>query len=283
MRRKTTIHKLDLVNTHNTAPVDSAQNARTVREDTAELASYLLSDSSTRRRPAFLQRSRGSIQDVFAPEQSDCEFNDENARHSDAIPELSEPPSPDARLEAAHGGVGEEEEDGPSVLSNLLKRSPPQSVSKDVPSAFKSRHESPDAGHLQPLPVAAETRSHRAEASASHSTEHTPLLPRQTSDDTQSHLTDLEGQASQSGKKWFSGLVESGYKMEHRVSHAVRAAANPAHWNAKSLWQNVVLDPVSCLPAVAVGLLLNILDALSYGEFGSNRGIKKTPNLHGQA
>jgi SulP family sulfate permease len=28
----------------------------------------------------------------------------------------------------------------------------------------------------------------------------------------------------------------------------------------------VVVAPVSCLPAVVVGLLLNVLDALSYGK-----------------
>ncbi len=36
-------------------------------------------------------------------------------------------------------------------------------------------------------------------------------------------------------------------------------------WSAKAICQEVVLHPVSLLPAVFLGLLLNILDALSYG------------------
>lgn len=45
------------------------------------------------------------------------------------------------------------------------------------------------------------------------------------------------------------------------------AVVNPKAWNRKTIWENVVMDPLRCLPAVIVGLLLNILDALSYGEF----------------
>lgn len=40
---------------------------------------------------------------------------------------------------------------------------------------------------------------------------------------------------------------------------------DPKTWDRQALWRNVVVAPVVCLPAVIVGLLLNILDALSYG------------------
>ncbi len=40
------------------APVDSAQSARSVREDTAELASYFLSDKNNAQSPAFLAKAR---------------------------------------------------------------------------------------------------------------------------------------------------------------------------------------------------------------------------------
>jgi SulP family sulfate permease len=44
-----------------------------------------------------------------------------------------------------------------------------------------------------------------------------------------------------------------------------RIVFNPKRWNRKAIWQNAVVEPVGYLPAVILGLLLNILDALSYG------------------
>ena len=40
---------------------------------------------------------------------------------------------------------------------------------------------------------------------------------------------------------------------------------HPKIWSAKVVWSEVVVRPASLLPAVFLGLLLNILDALSYG------------------
>jgi SulP family sulfate permease len=44
-----------------------------------------------------------------------------------------------------------------------------------------------------------------------------------------------------------------------------RHAFNPKTWNRQSIWKQCVVHPASFLPAVLLGLLLNILDALSYG------------------
>lgn len=44
-----------------------------------------------------------------------------------------------------------------------------------------------------------------------------------------------------------------------------RMASNPKSWDRRAIWQEGVVNPVSLLPAVLLGLLLNILDALSYG------------------
>lgn len=46
-----------------------------------------------------------------------------------------------------------------------------------------------------------------------------------------------------------------------------RIVVNPKSWNRRAIWANAVMAPVSCLPAVILGVLLNILDALSYGKF----------------
>jgi SulP family sulfate permease len=37
-------------------------------------------------------------------------------------------------------------------------------------------------------------------------------------------------------------------------------------WNRRDIWQHGVVEPVGYLPAVLLGLLLNVLDGLSYGE-----------------
>lgn len=44
-----------------------------------------------------------------------------------------------------------------------------------------------------------------------------------------------------------------------------RKLADPKSWDRRTIWRNGVAHPVSLLPAVLLGLLLNILDALSYG------------------
>lgn len=55
-----------------------------------------------------------------------------------------------------------------------------------------------------------------------------------------------------------------------RVQQSLRTtfytATHPKQWNRKALWANCVVAPVKPLPAVFLGLLLNILDGLSYGK-----------------
>lgn len=227
------------------APVDSIQNARSVRQDTAELATYLLSDPKTQQNSSVLQRARVSYQDSIDSEVVDDSSTAENARSSKTILEVSEPPSPDGHE------VDLDADAGPSVLANLLKRSPPQSIAPDQPNEQQEDDHGDDhRGEQDQYRV-----SHTENA-----TEQTPLLTRITSGGRRSY-SDLEGQKSQSKASWFNGFVEVGHRMEERMSVAI----NPKKWDRKALWNNAILTPTACLPAVAVGLLLNILDALSYG------------------
>lgn len=77
---------------------------------------------------------------------------------------------------------------------------------------------------------------------------------------------DLEGQKSQDPRKWLGKTADSIRDTRGRVVEAAQILSNPKRWDRRALWKNVVVAPVACLPAVVVGLLLNILDALSYGE-----------------
>ncbi|KAG8675110.1 hypothetical protein FPOAC2_01154 [Fusarium poae] len=227
------------------APIDSIQNARSVRQDTAELATYLLSDPKTQENSSVLQRARVSYQESIDSEVVDDSSIADNARSSKTILELPEPPSPDGNEDDLDADAG------PSVLANLLKRSPPQSIAPDHPNEQHGDDHDEDSQAEQD-----QCRTSQAE----DATEQTPLLARMTSGGRRSY-SDLEGQKAQSKPSWFSGFVEVGHRMEERISVAV----NPKKWDRQALWNNVILTPTSCLPAVSVGLLLNILDALSYG------------------
>lgn len=237
-------------------PVDSVQNARNIREDTAELATYLLSDGQVQLSPAFLQRARSSFHEAVDSECGDDAFTADHARNSETILEVSEPPSPETERNCDAPA-------GPSVLANLLKGSPAQLMAQQEPtSPGYDEDDEDDQGESEPRRA-----SHPADAAS----ERTPLLTRVTSDGRQSYTEDLEGQKSHSKHPWISGLVGVSHKMEERMTHGVAVAVNPRRWDLKAIWQNTVVFPVSCLPAVAVGLLLNILDALSYGSLsGSN-------------
>lgn len=243
----------ELISTSTTAPIDSIQNARSVRQDTAELATYVLSDPKTQQNSSVLQRARVSYQDSIDSEAVEDGSTADNNRSSKTILEVSEPPSPDGHDEEF------DEDAGPSVLANLLKRSPPQSIAPEQPQV----EDEEDNGD-QPQ---AEEVQHQV-GHTENATEHTPLLTH-TSSNGRGSYSDLEGQKSQPKQSWLGGLVEVGHRMEERMSNGVAIVANPKKWDRNALWNNVVLTPTSCLPAVAVGLLLNILDALSYGLFSS--------------
>lgn len=228
-----------------------------MREDTAELATYLLADGQSQQNPSFLQRSRSSIHEV--PWSDNGETGSVEQGHtSDTIIEVSEPPSPSESADA-------EEPSGPSVLSNLLRKSPPQSVTQTHAPISRVRHDDSESD-------SSDDDTHTEDEQRRHSierpevSEQTPLLGRISSGQRQSYGGDIEGQKPQSERRpWFNGLVEVGHKVEERVAHGVAVAINPKQWDRKAIWHNAVVAPASCLPAVAVGLLLNILDALSYG------------------
>lgn len=243
----------------NIAPIDSAQNARSVREDTADLADYFLSDGSAQRRRALLQRPpRSSVHDLFSPD-GDNESIDDNVRSSETIPEVSEPASPDDQ--ADQKPIDAQDDDGPSMLANLLKRSPPQSGVTTSFDTTKRRPSIPKPESPQLNQTQTEDEDEQAIA-----TENSPLLPGSSNRRRVSDTADLEGQAK-GNKRWIHKLMDKGHRLESNVTHAFAVAVNPSRWDGKAIWQNAVADPISCLPAVAVGLLLNILDALSYGKW----------------
>ncbi|OAR00808.1 hypothetical protein LLEC1_02697, partial [Akanthomyces lecanii] len=243
------------------APVHSQQNARTVREDTAELANYFLSDGSQRAR-ALLQRPRSSIHDAF-PHEDDTDHVPDARRGSPAIAEVSEPASPDENTQQSDS----DDESGPSVIANLLKRASPPETDVETPSkADRSKPSASDTlrSAKRSEAVGASKASTQTPATEGPATERTPLLSASTDSSYEAEAI-LEGQQRPAKRNWLAKVREQSQELESSFMHGVKVATNPKRWNGKALTRRVLLEPLSCLPAVAVGLLLNILDALSYG------------------
>lgn len=256
------------------APVDSAEYARSVREDTAELASYFLSDKKNRASPNFLTRPRsqsstlrreGSLRGAFSDDEDDLDSDNAGAS-SNTIVEVSEPPSPEEDEDR-----DEQQHDGPSMLTNMLRRSPPESyqdgptvpTGTDPPFGQKVGRDGrnaifPPGEEILPEEATESTPLIRSASQRSQRCTPRPQNGNLSVDGNMSDDLDIEGQFKRpEPSSWLAKGVA-------RVQDFAKASSNPKVWNGKAL-AHAVLVPIKCLPAVLVGLILNILDALSYG------------------
>lgn len=265
------------------APVDSVQSALTVREDTAELATYFLSVKKDGASPAFLSRPRSlstqTRQERVPPLDLENDIPDGSTpKAPEPIEEVSEPASPEAL------DIGEPSE-GPSMLATMLRRSPPEdgrflsSIKQDqvLEENFLESGES-DGGEdgeadrysFRPRPV---LKHHGLSDDPS---EVAPLIPVVSRESLGYGTTtngnagapwnaDLESQKTPNLVPWKTQVAESVRDKRSQLSRAFRVIRDPKLWDKHQLWEHLVVAPLVCLPAVIVGLLLNILDALSYG------------------
>jgi SulP family sulfate permease len=260
---------------HPTAPIDNAQYARSVREDTAELASYFLSDKTQRSSPKFLsrQRSQSSQQrseDLLVGE--DDEGDSIAGATADTILEESEPPSPEEYSQDLH------QDDGPSVLTNMLRRSPPESyrdafVLKDALTSHQDQTTALGAP-FECRPSTARRDDAKSWAPSEDmatevDTENTPLLRHRShassylqSGNGSAAGVDIESQKPVESRSWLS---ERAGRAKTDLQGFVKTASDPRCWDGKAILHTFVVDPINSLPAVVVCLILNILDALSYG------------------
>ncbi|KAE8453806.1 hypothetical protein EG329_009318 [Mollisiaceae sp. DMI_Dod_QoI] len=248
-----------------TAPVDNAQYARSVREDTAELASYALSDrvSAGSVSPPRHHSMQTQLESYFAqgPEtESVINSAPEGLHHHQTIPEVSEPVSPESGPP--------DKSPGTSALTNMLKRSPPNTLPNDRPKSHKN-------GYLDGSTEAdtEDEEGQRRLTTTIHgveveSTEHTPLLARNKS--VESHHPDwirgedIEGQVTRRQPSWPKLHNVVLWPKEKGVA-VLWTIVNPKAWDRQAIFKHVVVEPAACIPAVILGLLLNVLDALSYG------------------
>lgn len=110
-----------------------------------------------------------------------------------------------------------------------------------------------------------------AQGIISQPTEHTPLfsgrddpIPRKST--AYNSIEDLEGQ-EESLEPNANGKIDANVRAKRQVGRVLTWIFNPGSWNKQAIWTYGVQQPVGFLPAVVVGLLLNVLDAVSYGAY----------------
>lgn len=230
---------------------DIARNAsQGVREDTAELASWALSDIASNRSEKSPSRPHASStaphhshlsnqldQDALSRHESNT------SSHPEAIQEVSEPTSP----QSSHSS---QQSQCQSALTKLIRNSP----STEVDSHDTVEDESPATAGVHPVTV--------REGIISQPSERTTLLDKRTA---YGSIKDLEGQwvaRSEPPNRIRAALQRS----KEQTTRIARIVSNPKSWNRQDILNYGVRQPASFLPPVVLGLLLNILDALSYGE-----------------
>jgi sulfate permease, SulP family len=168
------------------------------------------------------------------------------------------------------------------MLANMLKRSPPDRKFLPPPKADQVHEEhvldeSEDDGESRGQ-HGGESQVAAVDDAAEDVPETAPLLSITSHQSWQIYGTqngrtrghvDLEGQKRPHthSKSWTARTVNSVRQKKAKALEMFRTVRDPKCWDRRVIWQNVAVAPVACLPAVVVGLLLNILDALSYGKW----------------
>lgn len=186
---------------------------------------------------------------------------------------MLEPPSPEPTEEPPT--------DGPSMLTTMLKRSPPDprfskqlkedQVQEDGISVDDGEDDVQSltgVSTVEPRPLLTHYDT------GGETSETSPLLTTRSRGTPSSYGLsngngggyDVEGLKVPGRRNWPGRVAASMRDKTGRIASVFSTASNLRHWNRHALWKSVVVAPVACLPAVVVGLLLNILDALSYGE-----------------
>lgn len=254
------------------APVDIVQtNSQGVREDTAELASFALSDvASLRSHSPSRQHIHSTANNIHPHNElflgahldqdhlSRYETNDSS--RPGVIQEVSEPVSPDSSassLKSPHI----------SSLSELIKRN-------SSPTDGSMHTDNTDEDELSDEGFHVVTVD---KGIISQPSERTGLLLRnaisgrgESSD--YNTISDLERQPL-SGTGVPSRVLSVARDARRHTNFVFKRLANPKTWNRQAVWEYGVRQPLSYIPPVILGLLLNILDALSYGKSRLESGL----------
>ena len=232
------------------APSNIARDtSQGVREDTAELASWALSDIASNRSEHSPSRNHTSPKAQHVPYQSSQLNQDDLTRHAsnsprpEAIEEVPEPTS----LQSSQSS---QKSHAHSALTELLRDSHPT----EEDSHGTDEDELPTVAGLHPVTV--------QEGIISQPSERTTLLDNKTA---YGSIKDLEGQqvARSEPTSRIDAVLQ---RSREHTALVVRIVSSPKSWDRHDILEYGVRQPASFVPPVILGLLLNILDALSYGD-----------------
>ena len=222
-----------------------------MREDTAELASRALSDAVSIRTGTPPRQVTDSV-NLYFDESSEhgLPFDTVESTYPEVIEEVSEPVSPESGR-STHNLVGN------SVLAEMIRKS---SLKKGDEETGEENSESSSASvHGVTMRNGIISQPH----------EGTPLLQGQASlenggADMCTYLHDIES-LKRSYPGWLIETRNLVTRSRRKGIEMTRALLSPKTWNVRFILQIAVMKPASYIPAIVLGLLLNILDALSYG------------------
>ncbi|KAJ5606124.1 hypothetical protein N7510_008905 [Penicillium lagena] len=223
------------------ATLDPAHYASTgLREQTAELATYGLSLNKS----SLARRDRTSLPpslDIFQAREALVRDS-----ASGSYPAVYEEDEEEESLDAGSAPVGRGSSS--SALTEMMRR--PSTGASDDGAVTEDNA-------FPPLPTILD--EHEPEAL---SNERTSLLSKTRTKSSGNYglVNDVESQGGSTPRSSNAFI-----KCISTIAKSARILSNPKAWNKRALWKQGVVYPISLLPAVLLGLLLNILDALSYG------------------
>lgn len=161
--------------------------------------------------------------------------------YPNAIQEVSEPVTPE---DSEHDHPGD-----PTVseLTALIQSSAEQEEGQQTNDASKITQDHPASSTM-------------VDTEPAQPDEQTALLGDRKASIQYGQLSDVERQSSDK-----SGLRHKWRTSAQRARSCWYTITHPKTWNPRAIYREAIVHPVSLFPAVFLGLLLNILDALSYG------------------
>ncbi|KAJ5482682.1 hypothetical protein N7539_006128 [Penicillium diatomitis] len=220
-------------------PTDTAHYASSgLREKTAELATYGL---SLNRRQSRGRASLAPSLDIFRGQLQQSPSASRDGVGSSLLPEE------DADLDSQAVLLDPSSASASSALTQMIQQ--PDNGMMD--HAAQPTEEAPFS-HLSTIDDESETRD----------TETTSLLSKVRSKSLHQYGTTEDVESQELPVLQTPNPLRKGITSVKEWSVTI---SNPKAWDRHAIWRNGVVQPASLLPAVVLGLLLNILDALSYG------------------
>ena len=226
-----------------------------VREQTAELASLALSlnGRSLPNQPYTLPTNY--LSDLSRQDRQPGSSNN----NSSNIISSSEPT--DLVSSLGSGGYNAEinpvPAPGSSALTEMI-RNPSSDLKVNSRESSNRRQSAVRAGSPRPNMVVNDEAN-------PHASETTSLISKRPGSDSYNRYGITDDVESQGGVRDIQKARSRALGSLADVSKFPLALCNPKRWDRRSIWNDGVVYPISLLPSVFLGLLLNVLDALSYG------------------